>query len=89
MLLTRYRRSHLRPTSVASSSLSGAGQTISGVLSNVFRVCLGKSMLGHDIMIKKFVERIINDQPVPVTPEDGRETIRVMEMIVKSVEEHA
>ncbi|TRZ51238.1 MAG: gfo/Idh/MocA family oxidoreductase [Dehalococcoidia bacterium] len=86
MLLTRYRRKHLKPTSVASSSLSVAGQTINGVVSNVFRVCLGKSMLGHDIMIKKFVESIIHNQPVPVTPEEGRETIRVMETIVRKLE---
>jgi hypothetical protein len=71
---------------VASSSLSVAGQTITGVMSNAFRVILGKSMLGHDIMIEKFVKSIINDQPVPVTPEEGRETIRIMEMIVRRLE---
>ena len=86
MLLTRYRRKYLKPTSVASSSLSIAGQTITGVMSNAFRVILGKSMLGHDIMIEKFVKSIINNQPVPVTPEEGRETIRIMEMIIRRLE---
>ena len=86
MLLTRYMRKHLKPLSVASSSLSVAGQTITGVVSNVFRVILGRSMLGHDIMIEKFVESIINDKPVPVTPEEGRETIRVIDMIVNRLE---
>lgn len=85
MLLTRYRREHLKPTSVASSSLSVAAQTITGVVSNVFKVCLGKSLLGHDNMIKKFVESIIDDKPVPVTPEEGKETIKVMEMIVNKL----
>ena len=89
MLLTRYVRKHLKPISVASSSLSVAGQTITGVISNVFKVVLGRSMLGHDIMIKKFVESIINDKPVPVTPEEGRETIRVIEMIVSRLEKGA
>jgi predicted dehydrogenase len=85
MLLTRYRRKYLRPTSVAFSSLSVAGQTITCVMSNVFKVFFGRSMLGHDIMIKEFVESIINDKPVPVTPEEGRETMRVMEMIVSKL----
>jgi glycosyltransferase involved in cell wall biosynthesis len=67
--------------SVASSSLSIAGQTIKGVMSNFFKVCLGRPMLGHDIMIEKFVKSIINEQTVPVAPEEGRETVRVMEMI--------
>jgi hypothetical protein len=89
MILTRYRREHLKPTSVAYSSLSVAGQTITGVVSNVFRVCLGRSMLGHDIMIEKFVESIIKNQSVPVTPEDGRETVRIMETIVRRLEKRA
>ena len=33
-------------------------------------------------MHEKFVESVMNNQPVPVTPEEGRETIRVMEMIL-------
>lgn len=85
MLLTRYKREYLKPTSVAFSSLSVAGQIVKGVVSNAFRVMLHRPMLGHDIMIEKFVKSIINDQPVPVTPEEGRETIRVMEMIVKKL----
>jgi len=86
MLLTHYMRRHLSPSSVASSSLSVAGQTITGVVSNVFRVIMGKSMLGHDIMIEKFVESVMKNQPVPVTPEEGRETIRIMDMIAKNID---
>ena len=86
MLLTRYRRELLKPTTVASSSLSVARQITTGVVSNVFRVIMGKSMLGHDIMIEKFVESVIKNQPVPVTPEEGRETIRIMDMIVKKID---
>jgi len=81
----RYKREYLKPTSVAVSSLSIAGQTIRGVVSNAFKVMLHRPMLGHDIMIEKFVKSIINDQPVPVTPEEGRETIRIMEMIVNKL----
>jgi len=87
MLLTRYKCEYLKPTSVALSSLSIAGQILGGVMLNVLRVGLRKPMLGHDIMIEKFVRSIINDEPVPVSPEEGRETIRVMEMIVARLRE--
>ena len=85
MLLIKYRRENLTPMSVAYSSLNTAGQMTKGILKNAFRVILNRSMLGHDIMIEKFVKSIINDQPVPVTPEEGRETIRVMEAIVQKL----
>jgi hypothetical protein len=86
MLLTLFKRKYLNPFSVASSSLSVASQTVRGVMSNFFRFLLGNSMLGHDIMIKKFVESIKYDKPVPVKPEDGMETVRVMEMIVSKLD---
>jgi len=86
MLLIRYKLKRLTPTSVASSSLSVAGQIVKGIVSNAFRLILHKPMLGHDIMIEKFVKSIINDQPVPVTPEEGRETVRVMEMITQKLD---
>ena len=85
MLLMRYRREHLKPSSVALSSLSMASQIAKGVISNTFKAVLHKPMLGHDVMIEKFVKSVMYDQPVPVTPEEGRETVRVMEMIVKKV----
>ena len=85
MLLTRYNREYLKPSSVALSSLSIAGQMVKGVASNAFNLMLHRPMFGHDIMIEKFVNSIINDHPVPVTPEEGRETVRVMEMIVNKL----
>jgi len=86
MLLIRYKRNSLKPVDVAMSSLSIARQIIGGVASNVLKTVFRRPMLGHDIMIEKFVKSIINDQPPPVTPEEGRETIRVMEMIVNKLE---
>ena len=86
MLLVRYRRNSLKPVDVSMSCLSIARQIIGGVASNALKTVFRRPMLGHDIMIEKFVKSIINDQPVPVTPEEGRETIRVMEMIVNKLE---
>lgn len=85
MLLTQSKLGELKPTSAALYSLSTAGQIVKGVASNVSRVAFRRPMLGHDIMIERFVDSIINDQPVPVAPEEGRETVRVMEMIVEKI----
>jgi len=85
LLLTQAKLEDLKPTSVALSSLRVAAQIVKGVVSNTFKVIFRTPMLGHDIMIEKFVNSIINDQPVPVTPEEGRETVRVMEKIVEKL----
>ena len=82
MLIIRYKRKNLEAPSLASSSLSIVWQIIKGITSNTFKILLRKPMLGHDIMIENFVKSIIYEQPVPVTPEEGRETVRVMEMII-------
>jgi hypothetical protein len=85
MLLIRYKRSSLKPVSVAASSISTAWQIMKGTTSNILKTILGRPMLGHDIMVEKFVKSIINNQPVPVTPEEGRETVKVLEMIVDKI----
>lgn len=85
MLLTQSKLGKLEPASVALHSLGIAGQMVKGVVSNTFRVILQKSMLGHDIMIEKFVDSVKSDKPVPVSAEEGRETVRVMEMIVEKL----
>lgn len=82
MLLIRSKIEELKPTSMAFYSLSTAGELVRGVASNVLRVASRKPMLGHDIIIEKFVDSVINDQPVPVAPEEGRETTRIMNAIV-------
>jgi len=89
MLLTRYKREYLKPTSVALSSLSIAGQIVNGIMSNAFKVMVHKPMLGHDIMIEKFVKSIIYDKSVPVTPEEGRETIRVLGLILEKLKQYS
>jgi predicted dehydrogenase len=81
MLLILYKRSNLKPVSVAASSISTAWQMMKGTTSNILKTILGRPMLGHDIMIERFVKSIVHNQPIPVTPEEGRETVRIMETI--------
>jgi predicted dehydrogenase len=85
MLLTIYKRRDLRPMSLALSSFDTAGQMIKGILWNSFKVASHRTFLGHDVMIAEFVRSVADDARVPVTPEEGRETVRVMEMIVEKL----
>jgi predicted dehydrogenase len=87
MTLIHYAKKDLKPTSLALSSLSVAGQMVKGICSNVLSVLFKKSFLGHDIFMERFINCILNDDLVPVTPEEGRETIRVMEMIVQKLDQ--
>ncbi len=83
MLLIRYpRKESLSTLSLATASLSTISQTIGGLVTNGFKVISRRVKLGHDVIIEKFVDSIVFDQPPPVLPEEGRETVRVMEMIV-------
>ena len=65
--------------------MSTVRQTVEGIILNSIKVGLRRPMLGHEIMIEKFVNSIIEDQPVPVAPEEGRETVKIMEVIVEKL----
>ncbi|MFB0562638.1 MAG: Gfo/Idh/MocA family protein [Candidatus Lokiarchaeia archaeon] len=85
MTLVRYGKKNLKLTTLALSSLSVASQIIKETGSNILSVLFKKSMLGHDIFMSRFIDSILNDDLVPVTPEEGRETVRLMEMILKKL----
>jgi len=88
MLLIRHgAKESTRHTDRARYSLSSAFQIIGGVVANAFTVLSGQVKLGHDIVIERFVDSILNDHQPPVTGEEGRETTRVMEMIVERLQE--
>jgi predicted dehydrogenase len=85
MTLVVYKRKNLKPMSVALSSLKVAGQMVKGIMSTAFGAMLRRPILGHEILVKRFVDSVVDDEPAPVTPMDGRETVRVMEMIVNKL----
>jgi UDP-N-acetylglucosamine 3-dehydrogenase len=87
MLLIRYGVSETKPVRLALSSLNVVAQTLKGVASNAFKVMIGGQRVlsrvrGHDVVIEKFVDSIVNDEKPPVTGEEGRDTVRAMEIIV-------
>jgi predicted dehydrogenase len=87
MLLTRQRLDSLTYASVGSSSLDILGQMAQNFLSNVFLGVTGRHKLGTTVVIEKCVDSILRRTSPPVTAEEGREAVRIMEMIVKRFEE--
>ena len=87
MLLIRHQIKELTPLSIGRSSLSGISQMVSGMTSNIVGVITGKQRIGHDVVIEKFVDSVLNDSQLPVTGEEGREVVRVMEMVVERYRE--
>jgi predicted dehydrogenase len=66
-----------------STSLGTIFQTLGGLLTNGLKVGTGKFRLGHDKVIEMFVDSVLKDTAPPVTAEEGRDVVRVMEMIVE------
>lgn len=86
MLLIHHKsKTSLTPLALASYSLSHSYQTVRGLTTNAFNMMTRKIKLGHDIVIEQFVDSILDDCQAPVTGEEGRETVRIVEMIVEKL----
>lgn len=88
MLLVRYgRKVSSRPIPFARHFLDVSSQVLGGVFTNAFKMATKSLGTGHEVIIEQFVDSILNNQQPPVTGEEGRETVRVMEMIVERLHE--
>lgn len=88
LLLVRYgERLSSKPIPLARYFFSISSQVIGGIMANAFRFATGTLGSGHNVIIRRFVDSIINCHEPPVTGEEGREAVRTMEMIVKRLHE--
>ena len=64
-------------------------QLLVGALSSSIRALLGQRYYkaGHQVIIQRFVESIRDKLDPPVTGEDGRETIRILEDILNQIDQ--
>jgi predicted dehydrogenase len=85
MSLVEYRREKLKPLAIGTSLLSEAGQLLKSLVTSGMRYATGSLRTTHDFIIGGFVDSIINGTPSPVPAEDGKESIRVLNMIVESL----
>jgi predicted dehydrogenase len=85
MSLVKYRREKLKPAAIGVSLLSEAGQLLQSLASSGWRYATGSLRTTHDFIIDEFTDSILNGIPSPVPAEDGRESVRVLGMIVESL----
>lgn len=82
MSLVRYQREQLNPIAIGTSVLSESGQLLKSLAVSGSRYATRSLRTTHDFIIDGFVDSIINDTPSPVPAEEGRESVRVLNMIV-------
>jgi len=87
MLVVHRKLKELSYLPIARSALSEIFQIGGNLVSNVLKVFAGKQKLGTDVVIERFVNSIQNNSIPPVTGEEGREVVRVMEMVVEKYRE--
>jgi predicted dehydrogenase len=85
MNLVKYRREGLKPAQIGMSSLSESAQLLKNLAVNGFRYATGTLRSTHDFIVDGFAESIIKGTVSPVPAEDGRESVRVQNMIVEEL----
>ena len=87
--IVKYNRISLSPLRIGLSQLGGGGKQLWATCANSVRYATGRIRSTHELLIDGFVESIIANQPPPVSAEEGREAVRVMNMIVEELDVRA
>jgi predicted dehydrogenase len=85
MSLVKYRRERLKPAPIGLSLLSETGQLLKSLAVSGLRYATGSLRSTHDFIIDGFADSIINGTESPVPAEEGRESVRVLNMIVEKL----
>jgi predicted dehydrogenase len=78
-------KASVKPSRFIPFYLSARAQEFRGIAGNALGYLTGGLKLGHELLIKAFVNSIIRGTEPPVSGEEGREVVKVMEMIVASL----
>ncbi len=84
--LVHYNQTSLRPWRVGRSLVGGAIQNLWTACGNTVRYATGRIRSTHERLLEGFVDSIQTGQPAPVPGEDGREAVRVMNLIVEELD---
>jgi predicted dehydrogenase len=82
-------RQDLKPVTLGLSAIKEAGQVLLGTADTSLSYATGRFENTHERLVREFVQSIQTDAPAPVTPEEGREAVRVMDLIVKQLPSQA
>jgi len=78
----KYERTKLKAMTVGLSLLSEVLQLLKEFSLNTMNYFIGKRSDAHSVGVEQFVESILHDKPFPVSGFEGRDNVRVMEMLV-------
>jgi len=85
-VLTEYGYGEETYRSHVVENLRQGWQQFSGTASAIFSVMTGRYTTGHEALIRQFIQSMRDGTEPPVTAEEGREVVRVVEKIAKQVE---
>ncbi len=80
-----HHRRDLRPSTLGLSALSEAAQVMRSGLDTAVSYLSRRLENTHQRLVREFVESITNGKPIPVTAEEGREAVRVMDLIAQNL----
>lgn len=80
--LVHYSRASLKPAEVGLSALREAAGIVSSATAAGARLATRQHLTTHDILIREFARRIRDGIAPAITPEEGRESIRVLDLLV-------
>lgn len=75
-------RADLKPITLGLSAVKEASQMLGDAIGTGLGYVTGKLENTHERLIREFVDSIRNGSPTPVAPEEGREAVRVMDLLV-------
>jgi UDP-N-acetylglucosamine 3-dehydrogenase len=78
-------RADLKPITLGFSAVKEAGQMLGNTLGTGLSYVTGKFENTHERLIREFVDSLRNGSPTPVPPEEGREAVRVMDLLVRQL----
>jgi predicted dehydrogenase len=87
MYVTRSHRTSLRPAHVAASGLRESFEVARDTVGTGLKVLGGRFQRTHDLLIAEFVRSVLEGRDSPVTGDEGREAVRVMNLIVERIHE--
>lgn len=73
------------PISLAFDNFMQSYQIMAGTAVTAAKTLFGLTQRSYFSLIRKFIESILNDSEVPITPEEGKETVRILEMIFREI----
>jgi predicted dehydrogenase len=75
-------KASIRPSRFIPFYMGTRAQEAGAIAGNALRYLTGRLNFGHELLIKSFIDSIVNGGEPPVTGEAGREVVKVMAMIV-------